>query len=122
GTGLAAVLGPLRQRLAAPGRAPLWLIHGERLVVPAPLRALQESAPPRLRVDALLSRGPEPLRLPEWLDRHRATLGDFVAQGATIHVCGSRAPGAAVLEALDAILPQGTGPLHDQGRLLTDLY
>ncbi|QPM91843.1 flavodoxin domain-containing protein [Pseudooceanicola algae] len=132
GTGLAAVLGPLRQRLGSRGTAPIWLIHGERHDVFAPLSELQDQSPPRLQIDAVLSRGgPAPCRLPDWLTARRDRLRDFTASGATVLICGSHAPGAAILAALETCLsePGDSAPaepcldaLRRQDRLLTEFY
>ncbi|NIZ11345.1 NADPH cytochrome P450 oxidoreductase family protein [Pseudooceanicola sp. HF7] len=120
GTGLAAVLGPLRARLAQ-GKAPLWLIHGARYADFPQIAALRDD--PRLRVDALLSRGPDPRRVPEFLTTEAEALRAFLSDEALVLICGSRAPGTAVLVALSATLPETTfTALRRDGRLLTDLY
>ncbi|WP_158585580.1 NADPH cytochrome P450 oxidoreductase family protein [Pseudooceanicola sediminis] len=128
GTGLAAVLGPLRARLAGSGTAPLWLVHGERHAAFAPLRDLARTGPDRLRIDCVLSRGPRPQRLPDWIRDHAEALSAFVAPGApgrqpTLFVCGSRDPGRAILAALGTSL--NASDLHQMqqsGRFLTDFY
>ncbi|QOL81988.1 hypothetical protein F3W81_14820 [Pseudooceanicola spongiae] len=124
GTGLAATLGPLRARMDRPGTAPLWLIHGERQTPFAPLQALEREAPPRLRIDCVLSRGPQPQRLPDWIVDHATALRDFTAQdGATLVISGSRSPGDAILAALKATLAPGQlCQMQAAGRVLTDLY
>jgi sulfite reductase (NADPH) flavoprotein alpha-component len=123
GTGLAGVLAHLRAHLAVPGHAPLWLIHGERHAALPVLTKLTALPRPGLRIDMPLSRGTPPQRLPEWLPLHADALRHFVAAGAAILACGGRAPGAAVLAALeDCLDPGALAQLRAAGRLRTDFY
>lgn len=128
GTGLAGLRALLRERIAQ-GRRENWLLFGERqrsrdFYYRDELEAALAAG--RLaHLDLAFSRdGEAPRYVQHLLGAHTGRLHDWLARGATIHVCGSRAGMAEGVHAtLLALLgDDGVRALIEAGRYRRDVY
>lgn len=127
GTGLAGLRGLLREHLQQSSH-PAWLIFGERC--PQHDRWLDDELATlvkagRLMLDRCFSRPPEQGEyVQQRLTARAEQLRRWVGEGASVHVCGSRAGmGAAVHRTLQTLLTAGQWQdLQQHGRYRRDLY
>lgn len=126
GVGIAPFLGMLAQRAAAVARGPAWLIYGERRgehdahTLPA-LRAHREAGV-LARLDVCFSRDGGGY-VQDVLHAQPGPLGDWVARGAAILVCGSPQMGEGVHAALQAQLgAAAVDALLASGRYRRELF
>lgn len=127
GTGLAGLLGVLRQRQCQ-GQQSNWLIFGERCAeadrwLAEELEAMESNG--FLSLDRCFSRHPEHREYVQHRMQSRAgRLRQWVDRGAFIHVCGSLdGMGTAIHLALQSLLtPQQWQQLQQQDRYRRDLY
>jgi len=127
GTGLAGLRGHLLQRIAL-GQKNNWLLFGERhpqhdRLLQSELEALQHAGLLQ-RMNLCFSRAEHPRYVQQLITEHASELQAWVAQGASIMVCGRLAGmGQGVHQQLQTLLgEQQLESIRIQGRYRRDLY